>query len=323
MSGTAELGAVIGMIYEAAASVEAWPSALTAIADALNADTVSLTIIDKSGAVPLIHVAPRTDPFWERMFIERWSGTNLVRERGLRRPLGEAYRFVDLLPRSEFERTAFYNEFFLPQRMEVGLFANLANAPTEVSGIGFNRSRQRGLFDQSEQQLLKALALHLQRAVSLNLRVLRSETARNDLSSIVNNCEEGAFLVDKQARILFANNAGEAMLRDGTGLRASEGRLATTVPAKTEALRAMLSGGAGGRSMLATPRRDGTNLVIQGTGPSGATYVTLISPEVARPLSQWVPAATNTVNSSGNFTFTATNVVDPQAPQRFFILRSQ
>jgi hypothetical protein len=159
--------------------VEAWPSALTAIADALDARTASLTIIDKSGAVSLIHVAPRTDPFWRRTFIERWSGTNLVRERGLRRPVGHAYQFEDLLPRSEFERTAFYNEFFLPQRMEVGLFANLVNAPTEVSGIAFNRSRRKEPFDQNEQQLLNALAPHLQRAVSLNLRVLRSETARS------------------------------------------------------------------------------------------------------------------------------------------------
>lgn len=258
-----ELGAVIGIVYEAAASVEAWPSALTAIADALNAGMVSLTIIDKRGAVPLIHVAPRTDPLWRRTFIEHWSGTNLVRERGLRRPVGHAYQFEDLLPRSEFERTAFYNEFFRPQRMEVGLFANLTNAPTEVSGIGFNRSRRKGSFDQNEQRLLNALAPHLQRAVSLNLRVLRSEMAQSDLSSIVNNSEEGAFLVDMQARILFANDAGEAMLRDGNGLRANDGRLVTTVPAKTEALRAMLSGSAGGRSTLATPRRDGTNLVIQ------------------------------------------------------------
>jgi hypothetical protein len=269
MSMTVELGIVIGLVYEAAEAVEAWPPALTAIADALNFSTVSLTIIDKSGAVPLVFVAPRTDPLWLRAYIERWSGTNLVRERGLRRPVGEAYRFVDLLPRSEFERTTFYNEFFLPQHMEFGLFANLANAPTEVSGIGFNRSRRRGLFGQSEQQLLNALAPHLQRAVSLNLRVLRSETARKDLALILNNCEEGAFLVDNQARILFANNAGEAMLRDGTGLRASGGRLATTVPAKTEALRAMLSGGAGGRSMLATPCGDGTNLVIQVLPASG------------------------------------------------------
>lgn len=299
MSVAVELGAVIGIVYEAAAAAEAWPSALTAVADALNADTVSLTIIDKSGAVPLIHVAPRTDPFWRRTFIERWSGTNLVRERGLRRPVGHAYQFKDLLPRSEFERTAFYNEFFLPQRMEVGLFANLAKAPTEVAGIGFNRSWRKGRFDQNEHQLLNALAPHLQRAVSLNLRVLRSETARRDLSSILNNCEEGAFLVDKQARILFANNAGEAMLRDGTGLRASDGRLATTVAAKTEALRAMLSGGAGARSMLATPRRDGTNLVIQvlpasgisRRGAPGASIVFVKEPkERALPSSEQIQA---------------------------------
>jgi hypothetical protein len=166
MSVSVELGAVIGIVYEAAASVEAWPSALTAIADALNAGTASLTIIDKSGAVSLIHVGPRTDPFWRRTFIERWSGTNLVRERGLRRPARHAYQFEDLLPRSEFERTTFYDEFFLPQRMEAGLFANLANAPTEVSGIGFNRSRRKGPFDQNEQQLLNALAPSAARSVA-------------------------------------------------------------------------------------------------------------------------------------------------------------
>jgi DNA-binding CsgD family transcriptional regulator len=280
MSVTVELGTVIGIVYEAAAAPEAWPSALTAIADALNASAVSLTIIDKSGAVPLVHVAPRTDPLWLRAYIERWSGTNLVRERGLRRPVGDAYQFEDLLPRSEFEGTAFYNEFFLPQQMEVGLFANLTNAPTEVSGIGFNRSRRKGPFDQNEQQFLNTLAPHLQRAVSLNLRVLRSETARSDLSSILNNCEEGAFLVDKQARILFANNAGEAMLRAGTGLRATDGRLATTVPAKTEALRAMLSGGAAARSLLATPRRDGINLIIQVLPASGISRASALGASI-------------------------------------------
>lgn len=276
-----DLPVLIGIIYEAAAAVEAWPLALTAIADVLNASIVSLTIIDKSGALPLVHVAPRTDPLWLRAYMERWSGTNFVRERGLRRPVGDAYQFEDLLPRSEFERTAFYNEFFLPQRMEVGLFANLMNTPAEASGIGFNRLRRKGPFDGNEQRLLNALAPHLQRAVSLNLRLLRSEAGRRDLSSILNNSEESAFLVDAQGRVLFANNAGEAMLRDGTGLCAIDGRLATTVPAKTEALRAMICGDAGARSLLATPRRDGTNMIIQvlpgsGMSPAGAARASIV-----------------------------------------------
>jgi hypothetical protein len=41
MSVTVELGAVIGIVYEAVAAVGAWPSALTAIADPLNTGTVS------------------------------------------------------------------------------------------------------------------------------------------------------------------------------------------------------------------------------------------------------------------------------------------
>jgi len=67
-----------------------------------------------------------------------------------------------------------------------------------------------------------------------------------------------------------------------------------------------------------------TNLVINGAnGLSNGTYVTLISPDFTQPLSTWTPAATNFVPEAGNFTFTATNVVDPQASRRFFILRSQ
>jgi hypothetical protein len=47
-----ELGAVIGIVYEAVAVVEAWPSALTAIADALNAGTVNAQTLRRHSASP-------------------------------------------------------------------------------------------------------------------------------------------------------------------------------------------------------------------------------------------------------------------------------
>ena len=68
----------------------------------------------------------------------------------------------------------------------------------------------------------------------------------------------------------------------------------------------------------------GTNLVINGAnGQSGETNVTLMSPDLTRPLNQWTPVATNVLNVTGDFTFTATNVVDPKAPRRFYILQTQ
>lgn len=65
----------------------------------------------------------------------------------------------------------------------------------------------------------------------------------------------------------------------------------------------------------------GTNLVIKGTnGLSGQQYVVLSSTNVALPLSQWTPIATNTFNGIGHFNIT--NGVDPGAPRNFYILRS-
>ena len=63
----------------------------------------------------------------------------------------------------------------------------------------------------------------------------------------------------------------------------------------------------------------GTNLVINGSnGQSGGTYDTLTSTNLAAPFNQWMPVATNVLNVSGIFSFTATNVVNLTDRQRFY-----
>jgi uncharacterized repeat protein (TIGR03803 family) len=68
----------------------------------------------------------------------------------------------------------------------------------------------------------------------------------------------------------------------------------------------------------------GTNLVLNGiNGQSGATYYVLMSTNLALPLSQWTPVATNVLSTSGNFTVTINNTVTRTVPQRFYILVTQ
>ncbi len=68
----------------------------------------------------------------------------------------------------------------------------------------------------------------------------------------------------------------------------------------------------------------GADLLINGAnGQSGETNVTLMSTDVSLPVNQWTPVATNVLNVTGNFTFTATNAVDVKAPRRFYILQTQ
>jgi uncharacterized repeat protein (TIGR03803 family) len=67
----------------------------------------------------------------------------------------------------------------------------------------------------------------------------------------------------------------------------------------------------------------GANLVLNGiNGQSGGTYYILMGTNLAQPLSQWTPIATNVLSTSGNFTITATNTVTRNVPQRFYILQT-
>jgi hypothetical protein len=66
----------------------------------------------------------------------------------------------------------------------------------------------------------------------------------------------------------------------------------------------------------------GTNLVLNGSnGVSGTTNYLLMTTNLAMPKNQWTRIGTNVLVANGNFTLTATNAVDLDAPQRFYILQ--
>jgi hypothetical protein len=63
----------------------------------------------------------------------------------------------------------------------------------------------------------------------------------------------------------------------------------------------------------------GTNLVLNVTRDPGTQFVLLTSTNVTQPLLQWTPLLTNTLDISGYFS--VTNLVKPDKPQQFFILK--
>lgn len=66
----------------------------------------------------------------------------------------------------------------------------------------------------------------------------------------------------------------------------------------------------------------GNNLIISGRdGMAGLAYLTLTSTNLAAPMSQWTPVATNVLSVSGNFSFTATNAVSTGVSQQFYRLQ--
>jgi DNA-binding CsgD family transcriptional regulator len=233
---------VTEQIYTAAGDLEAWPAALAAAADALGARTMSLTIVDPAGkSMPLV-VAPRTDSEWIRTYVDRWAASNIVREHGYAVPPGEVYDFETLgMPRSEFERTQFFNEFLAPQHIHFGLISMVAREELVTGTLGFYRSEADGRFGRGEERALQTLVPHVGRAVRLTLRLAQIEMQRNSMADILNRHSDGVLLVDAQAGILFANDKAQALMSEGA-LRSSNGRLSAGVAAKTAALRSLIAG---------------------------------------------------------------------------------
>jgi hypothetical protein len=64
----------------------------------------------------------------------------------------------------------------------------------------------------------------------------------------------------------------------------------------------------------------GTNLLINGTNGIAGTYVVLMNTNLST--TNWTPVATNTLSGSGSFSFTATNAVNTNAAQQFYILQA-
>jgi uncharacterized repeat protein (TIGR03803 family) len=91
--------------------------------------------------------------------------------------------------------------------------------------------------------------------------------------------------------------------------------------------------GAGPASITVTPNTQpgissvslsGTDLVLSATnGISGNMYLVLTSANLALPLSQWTPIATNILSANGNFTMVLPNTVNGNVPQLFYVLESQ
>lgn len=123
------------------------------------------------------------------------------------------------------------------------------------------------------------------------------------------------YLSDARANALF-----QIPLSGGTATP-----VLTGLPATAKRLR--FYAGSQGESLvpfLMSSSLAGTNLVLNAAkGVAGETYCVLTSTNLATPLSQWSPIASNLLTANGFFTIVATNAVSSKTPHQYYILRAQ
>ena len=233
--------ALIAAIYDAGADFERWPEAMHLIAKAFHAPAVVLGAFSPRPD-DIFVISPQVDPARHEIYASYYHHINPIPPLALAAPVGAVRTDTMMMPRREFARTEFFNDFLLPQDCGSMLGdATYAENSRQVSVV----VQRRREFEEEEVALYRRLVPHLQRAVQLNakLELLNLKCAAS--AEMLDRLDRGAFLVDASARVLFTNVEAERSMRVEGGLRVVNHMLRARSASDTTKLHALIAGCAG------------------------------------------------------------------------------
>jgi DNA-binding CsgD family transcriptional regulator/PAS domain-containing protein len=263
-----DLSDLIGLVYDTALDLHAWPVVLNRLADLFRANGAVIGSHNSTTSATAV-IAPRTDPEYLHSFAQYWSKQNNFFKLGGQHPIGAVMMPETFMSQEEYVRTDFFNEWRKPQGVEAFVATNLLVERPMCTAFAVYRPYAKGDFNKTETRLFARLIPHLQRAVQLQLRLADLDGQPEGSAEILNRLLQGVLLVDAKGRVLFANRTAERMLRAGAGLFLGRNGLRAEIPDETLRLRKTIAncaeprdvlGGAGGRLRLS--RRDRAPLTV-------------------------------------------------------------
>ncbi len=145
------------------------------------------------------------------------------------------------LPRADFERSEYYNDFLRPQSAEWGLAIRLCLRGFDLATISIGRGYKYGRFEKPDIAAMERLQPHLIRAYALSERFVSLHGLNTGLVTALDECPSAMFLLREDGVILHANVTAQYLLTCGDALFATGGRLRATEERVAEALATLIS----------------------------------------------------------------------------------
>lgn len=233
-------------LYGAALDPAGWPAVMEDLADLLGGTGAWLTrmsVADGSGDGVLARIDPamatlyeshyaRLNPFSNEpdpaAFMAAWKPEILT---------DEAW-----LPRTDLERTEYFNDFMRPQDIHSGMIIRLAARGLNVCALTMTRTRRQGRFEGDALARAGRLHGHLRRAFRLTEKLAMGGGALpTGVVEALDLSPDPLLVLGPSGRIRRLNGRAEALLRDVTGLRAVGGRLVAARADDARALDALIA----------------------------------------------------------------------------------
>jgi DNA-binding CsgD family transcriptional regulator/PAS domain-containing protein len=264
---------VLDLIYASAADAALWPQLLERFAALLGGHAAALRsyhIVSEAGLV----LAAGLDAGELDAKFRAFASCNPLKsppetlERLRRDALKTPYvpgakRDVEWLPKEDFIRTEYYNDFYRQFDIHSDVSIGLTAGDGYWTGIDIYRPKRHELFTDEDMALLAMLHPHLVRALELGRRLSAGSGVGLGMAQMFDLAPDGLFLLDRDARIRHMNVAGQRFVASRDGLNIVGGRLAGLDHRSTERLQALVwragapdgDARAGGSMAIRTPSR--------------------------------------------------------------------
>lgn len=231
-------------IYAAATDAARWPEAFAPIVSLLGGNC---------GLIFSHQATPEQQGIWLpcrltyedfRPYVERYHAFDVWMQRGYELGAfvpGNVVSSDDLLPREEFLASVFYREFIVFADIHdlcCGILHDGSEPDIPIVHISIYRSHAMPVFGEPEKALLAALIPHLREATRIGFRNGALERRAGMMQCAVDTISPPLLLLDKQGKVVFANERAQEFLESNDTLKVVDGRLTVTSgqPARLDAL---------------------------------------------------------------------------------------
>jgi DNA-binding CsgD family transcriptional regulator len=250
MSEIERFSALVGDIYDASLDPAQWSAVFEKACAFIGGSAAHLISHSAVGKTADFYFAANQDPKYIQLYFDKYFRINPIFPAVIFFDVEETHCVPDILPREEFCRTRFFQEFLLPQGYMDGLFANMEKSATGCALFTVFRRMSDGLVDDEMRRRFALVVPHVRRALLIGKVIDLKKVEAAVLADSLDTLVSAMFLVDGAGRIVHANASGHIMVAEANVVRAPNSRLGATDPAADRALLESFTASSGGDAAL-------------------------------------------------------------------------
>ena len=232
--------AVLEAFYDAALDETLWASALQQLTELTGSQAASFWVLDGAELQHPTFITINFDPIAIKEYLEHTAAIDPNVQYLAAHPEVPIVHDGLIIGEAEKDKHPYYDWHDRRVDTRFRMIGQAALMPSVQAGIALHRTRTAGRYERADIDHFAVLHRHLERALTIGVRIGSLGAAERFGKEWLDRSAAAVFLLDDRKRIVFCNQAAEAMQSTGDGIRFSAHRIALAGKADDSKLQSLI-----------------------------------------------------------------------------------